>query len=773
MALGWLWLRAWSPLVAGDAAALCVAGVALGDIHLRFAWQARHKETSIFVLRGRRGTYGTGLALVARLVAVGRRWSPVTPRHFAWQAWHLVTSTFVSRGRRGTWRHPSSFCVAGVALMALGWLWWRAWSPLVAVGRRWRRGTLRGRRGTWWHPPSFHVAGVALGDIHLRFAWQAWHLWHWAGSGGALGRRWSPLVAGDAAALCMASVALGDIHLCFAWQAWHLETSTFVLRSRRGTYGTGLALVARLVAVGRRWRRGTLRGRRGTWWHPPSFHVAGVALGDIHLRFAWQSWHLWQWAGSGGALGRRWSPVTPRHFAWQAWHLVTCTFISCGKQGTWWHPPSFRVAGVALGDIYLRFVAGVALMALGWLWWRAWSPLVAGEPCHFAWQAWHLVTCTFISCGRRRTWWHPPSFHVAGVALGDIHLRFAWQAWHLETFTFVLWQAWHLWHWAGSGGALGRRWSPVTPCRFAWQAWHLVTCTFVLRGRRGTWWHPPSFGVAGVALTALGWLWQGAWTHHLRHTIFHTHHFVTHHLWHTTLSQTIFHTPSLTHPLSHTPLCHTPFHTPLCHTPSFTHHLWHTIFDTPSFTHHFVTHHLSHTTLPHTIFVTHHLSDTIFHTQLCHIPSFTHRHRPSFTHHFVTHHLSHITLSHTIFQHTIFPTQLCHTPAFATPSFTHHFVTHHLSHTTLSHALFHTQLCHTLDKNGSLKWSGRNWILWHAIRLISYIYISDYGDHQLRLKCAQVRHHSPAGTFTQVPGGCLRWSPTPPGPRWSPAINMI
>ena len=49
MALGWLWWRAWTGLVAGDAAALCVAGVALGDmcirlalgdIHLRFAWLA-------------------------------------------------------------------------------------------------------------------------------------------------------------------------------------------------------------------------------------------------------------------------------------------------------------------------------------------------------------------------------------------------------------------------------------------------------------------------------------------------------------------------------------------------------------------------------------------------------------------------------------------------------------------------------------------------------------------------------------------------------------
>ena len=87
------------------------------------------------------------------------------------------------------------------------------------------------------------VAGVALGDIHRRFTWQAWHLRHWAGSGGALGLG---LVAGDAAALCAASVALGDVCLRFTWPGWHLATATCVSRGRRGTYGTGLALVARL-----------------------------------------------------------------------------------------------------------------------------------------------------------------------------------------------------------------------------------------------------------------------------------------------------------------------------------------------------------------------------------------------------------------------------------------------------------------------------------------------------------------------------------------------
>ena len=35
-------------------------GTALGDIHLDFTWQAWHKLTSTVVLRGKRGTDGTG-----------------------------------------------------------------------------------------------------------------------------------------------------------------------------------------------------------------------------------------------------------------------------------------------------------------------------------------------------------------------------------------------------------------------------------------------------------------------------------------------------------------------------------------------------------------------------------------------------------------------------------------------------------------------------------------------------------------------------------------
>ena len=177
----------------------------------------------------------------------------------------------------------------------------------MALGRPWRRGTLRGRRGTISHPRSFCVAGVAQTHIYHRFAWQAWHWWHWVAR---LVLVWSPvtprhfawqawhiltstfvlrgrrgtnshlpsfcvgLVARDAAALCVAGVAQSHIHVRFAWQAWHKLTSTIVLRGRRPTDGTGWRAWSWL---GRPWRRGTLRGRRGTISHPRSFSVAGVA----------------------------------------------------------------------------------------------------------------------------------------------------------------------------------------------------------------------------------------------------------------------------------------------------------------------------------------------------------------------------------------------------------------------------------------------------------------------------------------------------------------
>ena len=65
MALGWLWWRAWFPFAAVVTVAVCVAGVALGDIDLHFAWQPWYLATSTFTSRGGCGTYGTSLVLVA------------------------------------------------------------------------------------------------------------------------------------------------------------------------------------------------------------------------------------------------------------------------------------------------------------------------------------------------------------------------------------------------------------------------------------------------------------------------------------------------------------------------------------------------------------------------------------------------------------------------------------------------------------------------------------------------------------------------------------
>ena len=139
-------------------------------------------------------------------------------------------------------------------------------------------------------------------------------------------------------------IQLAHIQLAHTW--------IVTLRGRRGTYGTGLALVARLVPRPR--------------WDAAAFCVAGVALCDIHL-----------------------------HFVWQAWHLSTHGSSLC--------------------------VAGVALMALGWLRWRAWFPGRAGTPRRFAWQAWHLST-------------HGSSLCVAGVAL----MALGWLWWHTKLFHTTL-----------------------------------------------------------------------------------------------------------------------------------------------------------------------------------------------------------------------------------------------------------------------------------------------------------------------------------------------
>ena len=152
----------------------------------------------------------------------------------------------------------------------------------------------------------------------------------------------------------------------------------------------------------------------------------------------------------GSGLGAPWSRVTPRHFAWQAWHKLTSTLVSRGRRGTNSHPPSFRVAGVhgTHGSGWRAWVwFGRALVA------RDAAPFcvagVAQTQIHhrFAWQAWHKLTSTFVSRGKRGTNSHPPSLRVAGVAQSHIHLRFAWQAWH----------SWHSWHWVARLGLVWAR----------------------------------------------------------------------------------------------------------------------------------------------------------------------------------------------------------------------------------------------------------------------------------------------------------------------------
>ena len=94
-----------------------MAGVALRDIHFHFAWQVVNHHL-------------LHTSLLTTIL--------------------LSHTTGTLRGRRGNSWHPLSFCVAGVALRALGWLWWRAWTGLVAGDAA-----------------ALCVAGVALGDIRI------------------------------------------------------------------------------------------------------------------------------------------------------------------------------------------------------------------------------------------------------------------------------------------------------------------------------------------------------------------------------------------------------------------------------------------------------------------------------------------------------------------------------------------------------------------------------------------------------------------------------
>ena len=182
-------------------------------------------------------------------------------------------------------------------------------------------------------------------------------------------------------------------------------------------------------------------------------------------------------------------------------------------------------------------------------------------PRHFAWQAWHLVTSTFVSHGRCGTISHSRSFCVASVALMT-----------LLVLLFLPPPACHTQH-----NFVTHHLSHTT-----------FTCNFVSQHLSHTFFHTQ------LSHTTLS------------HTIFHTpsftHHFVTHRL------STLLDTPRPPLP----PAARMSYTTQLCHTPSFTHNFHKQLCQPASFTDL-----LSHTTFTHN-FVTHHLSHPLSHTLLSH-----------------------------------------------------------------------------------------------------------------------------------------------------------
>ena len=149
-----------------------------------------------------------------------------------------------------------------------------------------------------------------------------------------------------------------------------------------------------------------------------------------------------------------------------------------GRRGTISHPPSFRVAGVAL--MALSGALGLGLVARDARDAAAFCVAGVAQPyihLRFTWQAWHNLTSTFVSRGRRgthgtrrRAWTglvardarDAAGLCVAEVAQPHIHLRFAWQACHNRTSIIVSrgrrgthgtgWRAW-----TGLGAFVGHR----------------------------------------------------------------------------------------------------------------------------------------------------------------------------------------------------------------------------------------------------------------------------------------------------------------------------
>ena len=321
----------------------CVAGVALGDMCLHFTWQAWHLATCAFISRGRRGTYGTGLALVARSFTHHIFHSPPIFVNLS----HTSLSTTIA---------PTSLC--GVLVFDSVSRALLLQPPASRLRRLITQHNLSSH--TLFHTPSL-THNLSHTIFHLSNNFVTYHrshtqLCHTQSSTHPLSHNVSHTIFHTPSLTssftyqfshsifytqhlsltifvthlcqslthifvnhhCVAGLALGDMCLRFTWQAWNLWHWA----------GSGGALGLGLVAG-----------------DAAALCVAGVALGNIHLRFTWQAWHLWHWAGSGGALGLGLVASDcvagvalgdmHLHFVWQARHLVTSTFVLRGRRGTW------------------------------------------------------------------------------------------------------------------------------------------------------------------------------------------------------------------------------------------------------------------------------------------------------------------------------------------------------------------------------------------------------------------------------------------------------
>ena len=161
-----------------------------------------------------------------------------------------------------------------------------------------------------------------------------------------------------------------------------------------------------------------------------------------------------------------------------------------------------------------------------------------------AWQAWHLVTSSFTLRGREECFGHLIPASSVLICCFGLYVSCGTEVPHVTK--------------SDSNDTTATTCPHTTYSHTQLVHWRFVTSIVTLRGRRGTY----GTGLTIFDTQSFTHRHRPSFTHHLSHTSFFTHNFVTHHLSHTTLSHTIFQI-------------------------TFSHTIFHT--------HNFVTHHLSST----------------------------------------------------------------------------------------------------------------------------------------------------------------------------------